>query len=51
MTSGNRFIISPTFYEQLLRLQIPNAQKYIQAVNLFLHFWDLHAKKLLEKCW
>ena len=31
--------ISPTFYEQLLRTQIPKAQKK----TALLVFWDLHA--------
>jgi len=30
--------ISPTFYVQLLRAQIPKAQKNIQAISLFLRF-------------
>jgi len=36
--------ISSTFYDQLLRTKIPNMQKkVIQAVRVFLHFWDLCA--------
>ena len=34
--------ISSTFYEQLLRAQIPKSAKK----DSFLHFWDLHLQKL-----
>ncbi len=34
--------ISPTFSEQLLRAQIPKAQKDSQVITVFLHIWDLH---------
>ena len=35
--------ISPTFYEQLLCLQIPKAQKNCSTLQSFLCFWDLQA--------
>jgi len=35
--------ISSTFYEQLLRAQIPNAQKRLTILLSFLRFQDLHA--------
>jgi len=35
--------ISSMFYEQLLRTQIPKAQKKTVKSSSFLHFWDLHA--------
>jgi len=33
-------LISPTFYAQLLRGQIPKIQK-TEGLTLFLRFWDL----------
>jgi len=36
---------------QLLRVQIPRAQKDSQVVSVFLRFWDLQAQKLLMECW
>ncbi len=45
--------ISPTFYAQFLRVQIPKAQKKINGLNVFLHFGDLckykAARKMLVK--
>jgi len=38
-------------YVQLLHVQIPKAQKDSQVISVFLHFWNLHAQKLLIKCW
>jgi len=38
---GDQGLISPRFYEQLLRTHIPKAQKDTQAIIVFLHFWDL----------
>jgi len=37
--------ISSTFYEKLLSLQIPKAQKDIDVLTQFLHFWNLRLKK------
>jgi hypothetical protein len=34
--------ISPTFYDQPLSRKIPKAQKDIQVISVFLHFWDLY---------
>jgi len=31
----------PTFYEELLRVQIPKAQKDTDDLTIFLRFWDL----------
>ena len=36
-------LISPTFYEQLLRAQIPKAQQSCLTWQSFLRFWDLRA--------
>jgi hypothetical protein len=41
--------ISLPFYEQLLHLQIPKAQKESQVVNLFLRSQEVHAKKAARK--
>jgi len=38
--------ISPTFYEQLLRMQIPKAEKVTGDLTVFFHLWDLHLLKL-----
>jgi len=43
--------ISPTFYEQLLCVQIPKGPKIHSSFQSFLHFWDLCEWKLLAKCW
>ena len=44
--------ISPMLYEQLLRLQIPKAQKSCLTWLSFLRFWDLRAqKRLVERWW
>jgi len=32
--------ISSSFYKKLLRVQIPNAQKYSHVISVFLQFWD-----------
>ena len=45
--SINQVSISPTFYEQLLRSQIPKAQKKTVKSSSFLRFWDLRVWKLL----
>ncbi len=36
---------------QHLHVQIPKAQKDDQVISVFLHFWNLQAQKLFEKCW
>jgi len=41
--------ISPTFYEQLLRTQIPKAQKDTADLPIFLGFWGQQAKKAGRK--
>jgi hypothetical protein len=38
LSSGS---ISQTFYEQLLRTQIPKGQKDIDDLTVYLRFWDL----------
>jgi len=38
-------------YVQLLRLQIPKAQKDSQVISVFLHILDLFEKKFCVKCW
>jgi len=40
-TTLYRGSISPTFYEQLLRSQIPKVKKDIDNLTVFLNFWDL----------
>jgi len=40
--------VSPTFYKQLLRVQIPKAQKDSLVTSVILHLWDLGAQKLHE---
>ncbi len=42
--------ISLKFYTKLLQAHISKAQKFIQVVSLFVHFWDLFAEKLRVKC-
>jgi len=37
--------ISPTFYEKLLRAQIPKVQKESEVISIFLRFWDLYRVK------
>ncbi len=44
-------LISQTFYEHLLRMQIPEAQKYSQAISLFVLSGSVCVKVLLVKCW
>jgi hypothetical protein len=39
--SGNLGSISSTFYEQLLRAQIPKAVKDTDDLAVFFRFWDL----------
>ena len=42
--------ISPTLYEQLLRVQISKAQKETEGLTVFLNFWDLlHKASTLVK--
>jgi len=43
-----RSILS-TFFAQLVRAQIPKAQKDTEDLSEFVHFWDLHSRKLLIK--
>ena len=44
--------ISSTFYEQLLRSQIPKAPKSCLTWLSFLRFWDLRVQKLpVERWW
>jgi len=38
-------------YIAALLAQIPKAPKDSQVIGVFLHFFDLRAQKLLEKCW
>jgi len=40
-----------SFYKQLLRVQIPKAQKRLTAWLYFWCFFDLRVVKLLIKCW
>ncbi len=40
-------LISPTFYEQVLRKKIPKVQKDSKDISVFLPFLDLSAEKLL----
>jgi len=42
-------LISPMFYKQLTRAQIPKAQKDTDDLTVFLRFWDLHTLKLCVK--
>jgi hypothetical protein len=37
-TLGGQGLISPMFYEQLSRLQIPKVQKDSQVISVFLYF-------------
>jgi len=41
LSKGDLGSISPTFYEQLLRLQIPKEQKSCLTWQSFLRFWYL----------
>ncbi len=43
--------ISSTFYEQLLCMQIPKAQKRQSSWQSFLRFWNLCVQKLLIEHW
>ena len=46
LSSGKQGSISPTFYEHLLRGQIPKRVKKTVKLSSFLPFWDLCAWKL-----
>ncbi len=38
------------FYKQILRMQIPKAQKILMTLLYFLCFWDLRVQNLLVEC-